>query len=122
MPIVSRLVVSFAAVAWIISWVILIYKRDKNGCTEMGDVKYKSETDARHRNAIILSSVKQKTGGSVWESNPPKTLLMPPNGFEVREAHRDLNTPLFVNCWLRCGLSSCVQLAWIIGYQIRTGK
>ena len=32
-------------------------------------------------------------GGSVWESNPPTTLHMPHNGFEVREAHRDLNAP-----------------------------
>jgi len=37
--------------------------------------------------------VKQKFGGSAWESNPPKTLLMPPNGFEVREAHRDSSAP-----------------------------
>jgi len=35
-----------------------------------------------------------KTGGSVWESNPPKTLLMPPDGFEVREAHRGSYAPL----------------------------
>ncbi len=41
----------------------------------------------------LLGSVKQNIGGSVWESNPPKTLLVPPNGFEVREAHRDLYTP-----------------------------
>ena len=43
-----------------------------------------------------MRKVKQKLsnfGGSVWESNPPKTLLMPPNGFEVREAHRDLSAP-----------------------------
>ena len=32
-------------------------------------------------------------GGSVWESNPPQTLFTPANGFEVREAHRDLNAP-----------------------------
>lgn len=36
---------------------------------------------------------KFERGGSVWESNPPKTLLMPPNGVEVREAHRDSNAP-----------------------------
>ncbi len=41
----------------------------------------------------LLNSLKQNTGGSVWESNPPKTLLMPPNGVEVREAHRDLYAP-----------------------------
>jgi len=34
-----------------------------------------------------------KSGGSVWGSNPPETLIMPPDGFEVREAHRDLNAP-----------------------------
>jgi len=36
---------------------------------------------------------KIESGGSAWESNPPKTLLMPPNGFEVREAHRDSSAP-----------------------------
>jgi len=41
----------------------------------------------------LLNSLKQNTGGSVWESNPPKTLLVPPNGVEVREAHRDLYAP-----------------------------
>jgi len=40
-----------------------------------------------------LESVKQIGGGSVWESNPPKTFPMPPNGFEVREAHRDSTAP-----------------------------
>jgi hypothetical protein len=32
-------------------------------------------------------------GGSVWESNPPKTSEKPPDGFEVREAHRDSSAP-----------------------------
>jgi hypothetical protein len=32
-------------------------------------------------------------GGSAWESNPPGTRKVPPNGFEVREAHRDLSAP-----------------------------
>ncbi len=44
-----------------------------------------------------MKKVKQKLskyGGSAWESNPPKTLLMPPDGFEVREAHRDSSAPL----------------------------
>jgi len=41
----------------------------------------------------INENVNQKSGGSAWESNPPKTLLTPPNGFEVREAHRDLSAP-----------------------------
>jgi hypothetical protein len=35
-----------------------------------------------------------ESGGSVWGSNPPKTLCMPPDGFEVREAHRDLDAPV----------------------------
>ena len=39
-------------------------------------------------------SFKILTGGSGWESNPPGTLSMPPNGFEVREAHRDPTAPL----------------------------
>ncbi len=42
---------------------------------------------------LAMSLVKQNTGGSVWESNPLKTLLMPPDGVEVREAHRDSNAP-----------------------------
>lgn len=38
---------------------------------------------------------KRKTpGGSEWESNPPRTLLMPLNGFEAREAHRSPVAPL----------------------------
>ena len=36
---------------------------------------------------------KSVAGGSAWESNPPRALLAPPNGFEVREAHRDLSAP-----------------------------
>jgi len=36
-------------------------------------------------------------GGSAWESNPPKTLLTPPNGVEVREAHRDSSAPVYPN-------------------------
>ena len=46
-----------------------------------------------------VKKVKQKlskNGGSGWESNPPKTLLMPHDGFEVREAHRDSTAPSFV--------------------------
>ena len=45
--------------------------------------------------AKMISALKQKVGGSVWESNPPETFLMPPDGFEVREAHRDPNAPQF---------------------------
>ena len=40
-----------------------------------------------------LFSRKTIPGGSVWESNPPKACLIPPNGFEVREAHRDSFAP-----------------------------
>ena len=40
-----------------------------------------------------LFSRKTIPGGSVWESNPPKACLIPPNGFEVREAHRDSSAP-----------------------------
>src|SRR5215831_1064371 len=29
-----------------------------------------------------------RTGGSVWESNPPPTCLEPDTGFEVRGVHR----------------------------------
>ena len=41
----------------------------------------------------VSCNPKIKPGGSVWESNPPKALLMPPDGFEVREAHRDSYAP-----------------------------
>ncbi len=40
------------------------------------------------------SEARNEAGGSEWESNPPKTLLMPLNGFEAREAHRDPVAPL----------------------------
>ena len=40
------------------------------------------------------SEARIKAGGSEWESNPPKTLFMPLNGFEAREAHRDPVAPL----------------------------
>ena len=40
-----------------------------------------------------LSKKLSNSGGSAWESNPPKALFMPPNGFEVREAHRDSSAP-----------------------------
>ena len=43
----------------------------------------------------MISTLKQNGGGSVWGSNPPKTLSMPPDGFEVREAHRDSNAPKY---------------------------
>ena len=55
---------------------------------------------------------KQKTGGSVWESNPPKTLHMPPDGFEVREAHRDPNAPPLV----LTGSSNLSRFSAAIGY------
>ena len=32
-----------------------------------------------------------ETGGSAWESNPPRTFL-PVTGFEVQEAHQNLST------------------------------
>ena len=41
-----------------------------------------------------LSKKLSNSGGSAWESNPPKTLLTPPNGVEVRKAHRDSSAPL----------------------------
>ena len=42
----------------------------------------------------VKQFVKQISGGGAWESNPPETLTTPPDGFEVREAHRDLSAPL----------------------------
>ena len=43
-------------------------------------------------NQSVYLKVNQNTGGSAWESNPPKAFI-PPNGFEVREAHRDSSAP-----------------------------
>ena len=40
-----------------------------------------------------ISDTRTETGGSEWESNPPRTLSMPLNGFEAREAHRDPFAP-----------------------------
>jgi catechol 2,3-dioxygenase-like lactoylglutathione lyase family enzyme len=40
-----------------------------------------------------VRSVAPPPGGSAWESNPPRTVLPPYNGFEDREAHRDPSTP-----------------------------
>ena len=43
---------------------------------------------------LVLLDVNQISGGSAWGSNPPETCLMPPNGFEVRGAHRDSSAPV----------------------------
>ena len=44
-------------------------------------------------NCFNISTRQHKVGGSVWESNPPKAHQVPPNGFEVRGAHRDPDAP-----------------------------
>ncbi len=36
-----------------------------------------------------LAGSTNHSGGSVWESNPPRTLLTPHRGFEDQEAHQD---------------------------------
>ncbi len=36
-------------------------------------------------------------GGSMWESNPPRTLLERVAGFEVQKAHQNLSTPNGIN-------------------------
>ncbi len=33
-------------------------------------------------------------GGSMWESNPPRTVMPPATGFEVQETHQDLAAPV----------------------------
>ena len=71
--------------------------------------RVKQKSTAKHAQKVkqtsVKQTVKQNTGGSVWESNPPKTLLVPPNGFEVREAHRDLYAPTYYN--FKYKLSAC---------------
>ena len=49
----------------------------------------------------FVANLKQKHGGSGWGSNPPRTWLMPLNGFEARGAHRDSTAPveLSINHW-----------------------
>jgi len=49
--------------------------------------------ETKNKQAAAMRKVKQNGGGSAWESNPPKTFLMPPNGVEVRGAHRDSSAP-----------------------------
>jgi hypothetical protein len=44
-------------------------------------------------NRGALGVIKLESGGSAWESNPPKTRSVPPDGFEVRGAHRDSSAP-----------------------------
>ena len=39
------------------------------------------------------SMVREKVGGSGWESNPPRLATRPATGFEDQEAHRDLTAP-----------------------------
>lgn len=36
------------------------------------------------------------SGGSMWESNPPKRELTAITGFEDQEAHQHLSTPIFI--------------------------
>jgi hypothetical protein len=43
----------------------------------------------------VKQAIKQNIGGSAWESNPPGTGLLPPNGVEVRGTHRDPFAPVF---------------------------
>jgi hypothetical protein len=53
----------------------------------------KEEYDKLSEKGKGLFNKSKLAGGSAWESNPPKTSSMPPNGFEVREAHRDSSAP-----------------------------
>ncbi len=41
-----------------------------------------------HKMENELLMIKGGYGGSAWESNPPKTVLAPYTGFEVRELHQ----------------------------------
>lgn len=35
-------------------------------------------------------------GGSMWESNPPMTVLAPQHSFEDWQAHQHLSTPIYL--------------------------
>lgn len=37
-----------------------------------------------------------RSGGSMWELNPPERLLTPHIGFEDQEAHQHLSTPMYL--------------------------
>lgn len=39
-------------------------------------------------------------GGNVWESNPPKKLLTPQNGFEDRKEHQNPSTPTIIVAYM----------------------
>ena len=47
-------------------------------------------TRGREGHALIVL----EGGGSVWESNPPKSPQAPPNGFEDRTSHQARSAPL----------------------------
>ena len=58
------------------------------------------------------------SGGSAWESNPPKTLLTPPNGVEVREAHRDSSAPPCLHKYISLKNAVAItSLNCLTGYQ-----
>jgi hypothetical protein len=71
---------------------------------QLQNVEHLAEIEPLERSKDIKQSVAKiggnsearvKGGGSEWESNPPRTLLMPLNGFEARGAHRDPFAPLY---------------------------
>jgi len=64
-------------------------------CLNVQQVKKVSEAMTAQVLNDVKQTIKQNIGGSAWESNPPKTGLLPPNGVEVREAHRDSSAPVF---------------------------
>jgi transcriptional regulator with XRE-family HTH domain len=63
----------------------------------LSQVKHGKRPPSKKVVSKMISNSGFNRGGSVWGSNPPKTLCMPPDGFEVREAHRDLDAPLKIS-------------------------
>ena len=64
-------------------------------CLNVQQVKKVSEAMTAQVLNDVKQTIKQNIGGSAWESNPPKTGLLPPNGFEVRGTHRGTFAPVF---------------------------
>jgi len=66
-------------------------------CMKESERNSKANHARKHHLRCVKQIAKQKSGqkvgGSEWVSNPPWTLEVPINGFEVREAHRSSLAP-----------------------------
>ncbi len=49
--------------------------------------------------AVEVDLLSRRGGGNVWESNPPRMVLAPDAGFEVREGHQSPSAPTVIETW-----------------------